>query len=85
MNKIVLKTPITYYGGKQKMLPYLLERKPVDYNLYNEPFCGGAALFFALEPADIEVLNDTNKELINFYRVVQTKFVELEKITWATS
>lgn len=66
------------------MLPYLLEKKPGNYSLYNEPFCGGAALFFALEAADIEVLNDTNKELINFYRVVQTRFVELEKMILVT-
>lgn len=84
MNKILLKTPLTYYGGKQKMLPYLLEKKPKSYNLYNEPFCGGAAFFFALPPAEIEVLNDTNKELINFYRVVQTRYVELEKFISVT-
>lgn len=66
------------------MLPYLLAKKPKEYRLYNEVFCGGAALFFASEPAEIEVLNDTNKELINFYRVVQTRYVELEKLIAVT-
>lgn len=84
MNKILLKTPLTYYGGKQKLLPHLLEKKPTEYTVYNEPFCGGAAFFFALEPAEIEVLNDTNRELINFYRVVQTRYVELEKMIAVT-
>ncbi|NNV54513.1 DNA adenine methylase [Limnovirga soli] len=82
--KIQLKTPITYYGGKQRMLPYLLEKKPESYTLYNEPFCGGAAFFFALPPASVEVLNDTNKELINFYRVIQTRFTEVEKMISVT-
>ena len=72
------KTPITYYGGKQKLVPEILPRIP-DHNNYVEPFCGGAAIFFAKQPSNIEVLNDTNRELINFYRVVQNDFSSLEK------
>ena len=77
-NQINFKTPITYYGGKQKLIPFILPRIP-EHNLYGEPFCGGAAIFFAKERSEIEVLNDTNRELINFYRVVQNDFVALEK------
>lgn len=76
--KIVLKTPVTYYGGKQKLVPYILPRIP-KHNLYAEPFTGGGAIFFAKEPSEVEVLNDTNKELMNFYRVVQNDFTSLEK------
>jgi DNA adenine methylase len=76
--KIQLKTPITYYGGKQKLLQHLLPRIP-EHKLYAEPFTGGAALFFAKKASGIEVLNDTNKELMNFYRVVQNEFSALEK------
>lgn len=76
--KLLLKTPVTYYGGKQKMVKHILPLIPV-HNLYCEPFCGGAAIFFAKEPSEVEVLNDTNRELINFYRVVQNEFVSLEK------
>lgn len=75
---IQFKTPLTYYGGKQKLAPHILPRIP-DHQLYGEPFTGGAAIFFAKEPSQIEVLNDTNKELMNFYRVVQNDFVALEK------
>lgn len=81
MNKrtqINFKTPITYYGGKQKLVVDILPRIPV-HNSYGEPFCGGAAIFFAKQPSNIEVLNDTNRELINFYRVVQNDFVSLER------
>jgi DNA adenine methylase len=73
-----MKTPLTYYGGKQKLLPIILPLIP-DHVLYNEPFAGGAAVLFAKEPSEIEVLNDTNKELINFYKVVQQDFISLEK------
>jgi len=73
-----MKTPITYYGGKQKLLGEIIPIIPL-HNLYCEPFCGGAAVFFAKEQSPVEVLNDTNQELINFYRVVQNDFTSLEK------
>lgn len=73
-----LKTPVTYYGGKQLMCKHILPLIP-DHVLYCEPFCGGAAIFFAKQPSEVEVLNDTNRELINFYRVVQNDFTSLEK------
>jgi DNA adenine methylase len=75
---LTLKTPITYYGGKQMMVKYILPLIP-EHNLYCEPFAGGAAIFFAKQPSEVEVLNDTNRELINFYRVVQSDFTSLEK------
>ncbi|HUU40629.1 MAG TPA: DNA adenine methylase [Desulfatiglandales bacterium] len=73
-----LKTPITYYGGKQMMARHILPMIP-EHNLYCEPFAGGAAIFFAKPRSEIEVLNDTNRELINFYRVLQNDFTSLEK------
>ncbi len=73
-----LKTPVTYYGGKQLMARYILPMIP-EHNLYCEPFAGGAAIFFAKPPSEVEILNDTNRELVNFYRVVQGDFVSLEK------
>ncbi|MBD1394252.1 DNA adenine methylase [Mucilaginibacter glaciei] len=78
MSRINLKTPISYYGGKQKLATKIIESMPV-HNLYCEPFIGGAAVFFAKEQSNVEVLNDTNRELMNFYRVVQDDFVSLEK------
>ncbi|MDR1878293.1 MAG: DNA adenine methylase, partial [Bacteroidales bacterium] len=78
MKKINLKTPVTYYGGKQRMCGKILPLIP-PHRLYCEPFCGGAAIFFAKQPSEIEVMNDTNRELINFYRVVKNDFTSLEK------
>ncbi len=75
---INLKTPISYYGGKQKLASKILSLIP-EHRLYCEPFLGGAAVFFAKQQSDVEVLNDTNRELINFYKVVQQDFVSLEK------
>ena len=56
----LMKTPITYYGGKQTMLKYILPLIPT-HSLYTEAFCGGAAVFFAKPPSDGEVINDLNQ------------------------
>lgn len=74
---INMKTPISYYGGKQKLAAMILKLIP-DHKLYCEPFLGGAAIFFAKPPSEVEVINDTNRELINFYRIVQNDLVSLE-------
>ncbi len=76
--KINLKTPISYYGGKQMMLKYILPNIP-KHESYIEPFIGGGAVFWAKQPSGLEILNDTNKELMNFYEVVKNDFVSLEK------
>lgn len=81
--RIRFKTPISYYGGKQKLAVRILERIP-EHKLYAEVFTGGAAIFFAKPPSAVEVLNDTNKELMNFYRVLQTRYVDLEKMISVT-
>lgn len=74
-----MKTPITYYGGKQKMLKKILPLIP-DHNLYCEPFVGGGAVFWGKPPSRVEVINDTNRELINFYDCVKNHFIELEQM-----
>ncbi|TND10361.1 MAG: DNA adenine methylase [Bacteroidetes bacterium] len=73
-----VKALLTYYGGKQKLVPTILPLIP-PHSLYCEPFAGGAAILFAKEPSKIEVINDTNGELINFYRVVKDEFPKLQK------
>lgn len=78
-----MKTPITYYGGKQSMLKYILPIIPT-HNLYCEPFFGGGAVFFAKEPSKVEVINDLNAEVVNFYRMLKTNFVELQLLVSGT-
>lgn len=83
MKTKIMRTPVTYYGGKQKLVSKILPLIP-KHLLYVEPFIGGGAIFFAKPPSHAEVINDTNKELINFYSVLQNRFVELEKIVAVT-
>lgn len=53
-------------GGKTRLLPQLLARVPRTYATYHEPFCGGAALYLALQP-DRAFLSDANPHLIETY------------------
>ena len=74
----IKKTPISYYGGKQKLANTIIGFIP-EHKLYCEPFLGGAAVFFAKEKSNMEVINDTNAELINFYRVCKNQFWKLKE------
>ena len=75
--KAKLKTPITYYGGKQGMLKHIRSLIP-PHELYCEPFAGGAAVFFDKEPVKVNVINDLNGELINFYKTVVSDYEALK-------
>jgi len=79
----MLKTPITYYGGKLNMLKEILPRIP-DHRIYTEAFFGGGAVFFAKSRADAEIINDTNNLAVNFYEMVKTDFVSLKAKIEAT-
>ena len=56
-------------GGKTKFLPELKARMPRVYKRFFEPFVGGGALFFDVEPVDA-VLGDASVELMKTYQAV---------------
>jgi DNA adenine methylase len=58
-------------GGKTQILNDLVERIPRTYGKYIEPFFGGGALFFAIQPQN-GVIADSNPELINVYQQIAT-------------
>ena len=67
--KIKCKPILKWAGGKTQMLDSILPRFPDSYGKYIEPFFGGGAVFFALQP-DNAVIADSNPELINLYSTV---------------
>lgn len=73
-----MKPPFSYYGGKQKLAKRIIQMIP-EHGLYCEPFVGGGAVFWNKPSSKVEVINDTNRELINFYRTVKHDYVSLEK------
>jgi len=81
--KIGLKTPISYYGGKQSMLKHILPLIP-EHRVYCEPFFGGGAVFWGKRPSEVEIINDYNGNVITFYRELKTNFTELKLMVDAT-
>lgn len=76
---------IPWIGGKRRLADTLLARFPA-HDCYVEVFAGGAALFFLRPPADVEVVNDINGDLVSLYRVVKHHLEEfVRQFKWALS
>jgi DNA adenine methylase len=76
---------IPWIGGKRRLAPFILPLFP-DHTCYVEAFAGAAALFWLKQPAEVEVLNDINGELVNLYRVVKHHLEEfVRQFKWALS
>lgn len=67
---------VKWVGGKRQLMFVLLKNMPKSYNRYFEPFIGGGALFFELQPENAYI-SDMNEELINLYSVVRDNVYEL--------
>lgn len=78
-----MKTPISYYGGKQSMLKHILPIIP-DHKVYVEPFFGGGAVFWSKDPSEVEIINDCNGMVVNFYEQLKSNFDELKSFIDAT-
>lgn len=81
-----MKPLVKYRGGKSKEIPHLIKHIPQFNGRYIEPFFGGGALFFHLEPKKA-IINDINSKLISFYlgvkdnfELLKTELSEIEKL-----
>lgn len=72
-----MKPMIKYRGGKSKEIQFFEEFIPQEYNRYFEPFLGGGALFFHLEPQKA-IIGDINTKLIKFYLGVKNDYERFE-------
>ena len=61
---------ICWPGGKSRLLKHLIPLIP-KHTCYCEPFAGGLAVMLAKSRSDLEVINDANGDLVNFYRCVR--------------
>ncbi len=81
-----MKPLVKYRGGKSKEIPNLIKHIPQFNGRYIEPFFGGGALYFHLEPKKA-IINDINSKLISFYlgvkdnfELLKTELSEIEKL-----
>ena len=67
---------IKYRGGKSKEISHFVNNMPEKYNRYIEPFFGGGALYFYLEPRKA-IINDVNAKLYVFYQEMKERYPEV--------
>ena len=78
-----VRTPLTYYGGKQALSRQIVPLFP-SHRCYLEPFAGGAAVLFAKPRAERETLNDADGQIMAFWRAVRDRPDELAAAIEAT-
>jgi DNA adenine methylase len=67
---------LSYIGGKNRLAKRIIAIFP-KHTTYVEAFAGGAQVIFKKEPSKVEVINDLDGEIVNFYRVCQNHHEEL--------
>lgn len=65
-----MKSPIKWVGGKSKLVDKLIPLIP-KHKCYVEVFSGAGWMLFAKEPSTVEVLNDLDSNLMNFWSVIK--------------
>ena len=65
-----MDSPLAWIGGKRLLRKQIIPLIPEDHTCYVEAFAGGSWILFGKERSKIEVLNDKDGELINFYNII---------------
>lgn len=68
--------PLRYTGAKWQIADWIIAQFPL-HDVYVEPFCGSAAVFFRKYRSPVEVLNDLDGDIVNFFEVLRTRTDEL--------
>ncbi len=76
INRELVLPVLKWAGGKRQILNEIRKHSPGRFLVYHEPFVGGGAVFFDLQPSKA-VINDVNAELINVYRIIKLNVDEL--------
>ena len=73
-----IKPLLKWTGGKYREFQFFKHLIPKSFERYIEPFCGGAGVFFALQPENEAHLNDKSSDLIEFYKMAGNSDLEKE-------
>ncbi len=80
---IITRPALHYLGSKWTIAPWVIEHLP-EHTTYVEPFGGGAAVLLRKEQSPVEVYNDLDSGVVNFWRVLRSRSQELLPLIQAT-
>jgi DNA adenine methylase len=75
--RVALRPPFPYYGGKQLIAPRIIDLLP-EHSCYVEPYAGSMSVLLAKPRVKLETVNDIDGNLMNFWDVLRTRADELE-------
>ena len=78
-----MKPPMPYYGGKQRIADRIVATFP-DHLHYVEPFAGGLSVLLAKEQSKLETVNDLDRHLVTFWRVLRDRPEDLMRVCTLT-
>jgi DNA adenine methylase len=73
-----MKPPLAYYGGKTSIAEKIVRLLPAHEH-YVEPFAGSLAVLLAKPPSRMETVNDLDRDLMTFWKVLRDRPLELER------
>lgn len=71
-----MKTVLKYPGAKNRLAEWVCGYIP-SHSVYLEPYFGSGAIFFNKTPSKIETVNDLDKNVVNYFKVLRDKHEEL--------
>ena len=71
-----VKSPFGYFGSKHRLALRIAQQLP-PHHAWVEAFCGSAAVTLSKSPAPIEVINDIDGELVNFFQQLRDNTEQL--------
>lgn len=73
-----MRPPVPYFGGKITIAPQIAALLP-PHRHYIEPYCGSLSVLLAKDPAPMETVNDLDRSLVTFWRVLRERPAELAR------
>lgn len=79
------RPPLRYHGGKWRIAPWIIAQMP-EHKAYVEVFGGAASVLLRKPRSTIEVYNDLDSQVFNFFRVLRDpamreRLIELVDLT----
>lgn len=76
LRSIPARPPLRYFGGKWQLADWIMQYFP-QHKVYVEPFGGGASVLLQKPPAFLDVYNDLNGDVVNFFKVLRNQEADL--------